>query len=109
MDLLSEYSREQLITALQNEHDYLIHDDFDPEEDMSSEEHLQWIKSLSLDDLKIETLESIDIGNMFKEGEKKGYCEGLYAEMDLIMRNYVALIICTTEIKSLISPSLLCH
>ena len=71
MDLLSEYSREQLIAALQNEHDYLIHDDFDPDEDMSSEEHLQWIKSLSLDDLKIEILESIDIGNMFKEGENK--------------------------------------
>ena len=63
MDLLSEYSREQLIAAYQNEYEYLIHDDFDPDEDMSAEEHLEWIKSLSLEKLKVEILESIDMDN----------------------------------------------
>jgi len=71
IDDFSDYTKEHMIAALQNEHDFLIHDDFDPDEDMSSEEHLEWIKSLSLDDLKIEIAESIDIGNMFKEGRNK--------------------------------------
>ena len=63
MDLLSEYSREQLISALHNEYVYLIHDDFDPEEDMSAEEHLESIKSLTLESIKEEILESIEADN----------------------------------------------
>lgn len=34
MDPLSDYTKERLIAALQNEYVYLIHDDFNPEEDM---------------------------------------------------------------------------
>ena len=49
------YTKEQLVDALQREYDYLCHDDFDPEEDMSIEEHLEWLKSLSYDDLIEET------------------------------------------------------
>ena len=39
-----------MITALQNGHDLLIHDDFDPGEDMSPGEYLEWMKSFSFDD-----------------------------------------------------------
>ena len=63
MDSLSEYSREQLISALHNEYVYLIHDDFDPEEDMSAEEHLESVKSLTLEAIKEEILESIAADN----------------------------------------------
>ena len=63
MDLFSGYSKEQLITALQNEYVYLIHDDFDPDEDMSAEEHLESVKSLALEAVKEEILESIEAGN----------------------------------------------
>jgi hypothetical protein len=59
----SEYSRQQLITALQKEYEYLIHDEFDPEEDMSSEEHLESVKSLTLEAIKEEILESIEADN----------------------------------------------
>ena len=59
MDLLSDYTKEQLIAALCNEYEYLIHDDFDPDEDASPEEYLKSIKSLSLDELKKEILESV--------------------------------------------------
>lgn len=63
MELLYEYSHEQLIAALCNEYEYLIHDDFDPDEDMSAEEHLKWAKSLPIEDLKAEILESIEVDN----------------------------------------------
>jgi hypothetical protein len=35
-----KYTRAQLIDALQNEYEYLCHDDFDPDVDMTMEEHL---------------------------------------------------------------------
>ena len=44
-------NRQQLITALQREYDYLIHDDFDPDVDMSADEHLAYLNSLSIDEL----------------------------------------------------------
>ena len=44
-------NRQQLITALQREYDYLIHDDFDPDVDMTSDEHLAYLNSLSIDEL----------------------------------------------------------
>jgi len=49
------YTREQLIHALAAEYDYLCHDDFDPDVDMSPAEHLSYLQSLSLDDLIAET------------------------------------------------------
>ena len=49
------YTRDQLITALAAEYDYLCHDDFDPDVDMSPAEHLSYLQSLSLDDLIAET------------------------------------------------------
>ena len=60
---LATYTQEQLITACQNEYEYLIHDDFDPEEDMSAEKHLEWVRSLTLEELKVEILESIQADN----------------------------------------------
>lgn len=49
------YTREQLITALAAEYDYLCHDDYDPDNDMSPAEYLSYLQSLSLDDLIAET------------------------------------------------------
>ena len=49
------YSKDQLVDALQNEYEYLCHDDFDPETDMSMEQHLEWLKTLTLEELIAET------------------------------------------------------
>ena len=49
------YTRDQLITAIQSEYEFLIHDDYDPDTDMSPDEHLSYLQSLSLDDLINET------------------------------------------------------
>jgi len=48
-------SKEQLVEALYNEYMYLIHDDYDPEEDMSAEEYLKLMQSLSVEELIEET------------------------------------------------------
>ena len=45
------YSREELINALQREYEYLTHDDFNPFEDMTAEQHLEWLQKLSWRDL----------------------------------------------------------
>ena len=50
-----QYTRDQLITALQHEYDYLIHEDFDPDNDMSLDEHLAYLNSLSVEQLIDET------------------------------------------------------
>lgn len=50
-----KYTRQQLIDALQHEYDYLIHDDFDPDVDMTLEEHLQWLHTLTIEELVEET------------------------------------------------------
>jgi hypothetical protein len=50
-----QYTRQQLIDALQHEYDYLIHDDFDPDVDMSTDEHLEYLNSLSIEQLIDET------------------------------------------------------
>ena len=50
-----KYTRDQLITALQHEYDYLIHEDFDPDNDMSLDEHLEYLNSLSVEQLIDET------------------------------------------------------
>ena len=49
------YSKDQLIDALQNEHEWLCHDDFDPEIDMSMDQHLEWLKTLTVEELIAET------------------------------------------------------
>ena len=48
-------TREQLISALVKEYEWLCHDDFDPEEDCTPEEYLDTIKDLSYDELVEET------------------------------------------------------
>ena len=48
-------TREQLIEALYREYEYLCHDDFDPDEDLTPEEYLEMIETLSYDELVSET------------------------------------------------------
>ena len=49
------YTRDQLITALQHEYEFLIHDDFDPDTDMSASDHLDYLNTLSDSELIEET------------------------------------------------------
>ena len=49
------YTRAQLISALQHEYEYLIHDDFDPDDDMSATEYLDYLNTLSDSELIDET------------------------------------------------------
>ena len=49
------YTREQLIEALYNEYSFLCHDDFDPDEDLTPQEYLEMIETLSCDELIAET------------------------------------------------------
>ena len=49
------YTRDQLISALHSEYEFLCHDDFDPDVDMSPSEYLTHLQSMSLDDLVNET------------------------------------------------------
>ena len=49
------YTQQQLIDAHQKEYEWLCHDDFDPEEDLSLEEHLEMLQELSYDELVEET------------------------------------------------------
>ena len=48
-------TREQLIDALVKEYEYLCHDDYDPDEDLTPEEYLEMINTLSYDELVSET------------------------------------------------------
>ena len=50
-----KYSKQELNDALQAEYDFLCHDDFDPEEDLSLEEHKDMLKNMSYDELVAET------------------------------------------------------
>ena len=47
----TQYTRQQLIDALAAEYEYLCHDDFDPDVDMSPDEHLEYLNSLSVEQL----------------------------------------------------------
>jgi hypothetical protein len=51
----TQYTRQQLIDALVAEYDYLCHDDYDPDVDMSSDEYLAYLDSLSVEQLIDET------------------------------------------------------
>ena len=48
-------TREQLIDALVKEYEYLCHDDYDPDEDITPEEYLEMINTLSYEELVLET------------------------------------------------------
>ena len=48
-------TREQLIDALVKEYEYLCHDDYDPDEDLTPEEYLEMINTLSYEELVLET------------------------------------------------------
>ena len=52
---ITTYTRVQLIDALSHEYDYLCHDDFDPDNDMSSSEYRDYLDSLSYDQLVADT------------------------------------------------------
>ena len=49
------YTTEQLIWALYNEYVHLCHDDFDPDVDLTPQEYLEMIETLSYDELISET------------------------------------------------------
>ena len=61
-----KYTRAQLIDALQHEYEYLCHEDFDPEVDMSMEEHLERLNTLTLEEL-IEETDTDDEGYTLEE------------------------------------------
>ena len=50
-----KYSREQLVSALAAEYAFLCHDDFDPATDMSEQDYLAYLSSLTIEQLIIET------------------------------------------------------
>jgi hypothetical protein len=49
------YTKEQLVNALVREYEFLCHDDFDPELDMSISEYRVMMEEMSLDELVLET------------------------------------------------------
>ena len=49
------YTKAQLIDALCAEWDYLCHDDFDPENDPTTEEYREDLEKLTLEELIVET------------------------------------------------------
>ena len=49
------YTKEQLVKALQDEWEFLCHDDYDPDKDGTMEEHLEWLKGLTYEQLIEET------------------------------------------------------
>ena len=55
------YTRQQLIDALQTEYEQLIHDDFDDEQDFTLDEHLEYLKAMSYDELVVETSTDDDL------------------------------------------------
>ena len=58
--LPTDYSHQQLVEALQNEWEYLIHDDFIEGEDMTAEEHLKYLQSMTHSQL-VDEIDFIDI------------------------------------------------
>ena len=68
--MLMTYTRDQHINALQNEYEYLIHDDYDPDTDMSPSEHLDYLNSLNVEQL----IDATD-------------CDAEYT-LDMFMRNH---------------------
>ena len=56
----AQYTRQQLIDALVAEYDYLCHDDYDPDVDMSPDEYQNYLNSLSVEQLIDETCIDFD-------------------------------------------------
>lgn len=52
---MNNYTTEQLINALVAEYEYLCHDDFDPDVDLTLEEHLDMLNKMTYDELIEET------------------------------------------------------
>jgi len=52
---MMNYTKQQLVDALQHEYEYMIHDDYDPDVDMTLEEHLEWLHTLTIQELVEET------------------------------------------------------
>jgi len=50
-----DITKTQLIEALTNEYEYLIHDDFDPDEDLTLEQYHQSLLTMSIEKLVEET------------------------------------------------------
>ena len=53
--LPTDYSHQQLVDALSAEYEFLCHDDFDPDVDMTPSEHLDYLNSMSHAELIAET------------------------------------------------------
>jgi len=49
------YTKQQIIDALVAEYDYLCHDDFDPDVDLTTEEYREMLEEMSFGELIIET------------------------------------------------------
>jgi hypothetical protein len=49
------YTRSQLITALHHEYEFLCHDDFDPDVDITPAAYLEWLNTCTDDDLVTES------------------------------------------------------
>ena len=45
------HTRELLISTLQSEYEFLIHDDFDADNDLTAEQHLEWLHTLADEEL----------------------------------------------------------
>lgn len=59
------YTKAQLIDALVAEYDYLCHDDFNPDVDLTTEEYREMLEKMSFGELIIET--GTDEGYTFDE------------------------------------------
>ena len=53
--LPTDYSHQQLVDALSAEYEFLCHDDFDPDVDMSASEYVDYLNTLSVAQLIAET------------------------------------------------------
>ena len=51
----TQYTRTQLIDALQHEYEYLCHEDYDPDVDMSPSDYVDYLCTLSVEQLIDET------------------------------------------------------
>ena len=49
------YTKQQIIDALVAEYDYLCHDDFDPDVDLTTEEYREMLEEMTFDELVEET------------------------------------------------------
>ena len=66
------FSKTQLIQALLNEYEYLIHDDFDPDEDLTLEQYHQMLLTMSNEQLVKETTTDIEFLTLEKYMEHWG-------------------------------------